>query len=95
VRQIRENAFDIKATGRLNRLYIELLQENPDWDTAERREEMNHFMARLLFCFFAEDTNIFYSEGLFTQTVAQMSAGDSSNTHEVLAERSFGRWRRH
>ncbi|HZG37946.1 MAG TPA: type IIL restriction-modification enzyme MmeI [Nodosilinea sp.] len=55
---------------------------------------MNHFMARLLFCFFAEDTNIFYSEGLFTQTVAQMSAGDSSNTHEVLVERSVGRWRR-
>ncbi|MEA5451809.1 DNA methyltransferase [Leptolyngbya sp. CCNP1308] len=86
VRQIRENAFDIKATGRLNRLYIELLQENPDWDTADRREEMNHFMARLIFCLFAEDTNIFHSEGLFTQTVAQMSAGDSSNTHEVLAE---------
>ena len=86
VRQIRENAFDIKATGRLNRLYIELLQENPDWDTADRREEMNHFMARLIFCFFAEDTNIFHSEGLFTQTVSQMSAGDSAITHEVLAE---------
>lgn len=86
VRQIRENAFDIKATGRLNRLYIELLKENPDWDTAERRQEMNHFMARLIFCFFAEDTNIFYSEGLFTETVARMSAGDSANTHEVLAE---------
>ncbi len=86
VRQIRENAFDIKATGRLNRLYIELLKENPDWDTADRRQEMNHFMARLIFCFFAEDTNIFYSDGLFTHTVAQMSAGDSANTHEVLAE---------
>ncbi len=86
VKQIRENAFDIKATGRLNRLYIELLKENPDWDTAEHRQEMNHFMARLIFCFFAEDTNIFHSDGLFTQTVAQMSASDSSNTHQVLAE---------
>lgn len=86
VRQIRENAFDIKATGRLNRLYIELLKENPDWDTAERREEMNHFMARLIFCFFAEDTNIFHSDRLFTNTVTQMSASDSSNTHEVLSE---------
>lgn len=86
VKQIRENAFDIKATGRLNRLYVELLKENPDWDTAERRQEMNHFMARLIFCFFAEDTNIFRSDGLFTQTVAQMSASDSSNTHQVLAE---------
>jgi hypothetical protein len=86
VKQIRENAFDIKATGRLNRLYVELLKTNLDWDTAERRQEMNHFMARLIFCFFAEDTNIFHSEGLFTQTVAQMSASDASNTHEVLAE---------
>lgn len=86
VRQIRENAFDIKATGRLNRLYIELLKDNPDWDRAERREELNHFMARLIFCFFAEDTNIFHSDGLFTATVAQMSANDASNTHEVISE---------
>jgi hypothetical protein len=86
VKQIRENAFDIKATGRLNRLYIELLKDNPDWDKAERREELNHFMARLIFCFFAEDTNIFHSEGLFTATVGQMSDRDSSNTHEVLSE---------
>ncbi|MFM7448904.1 MAG: type IIL restriction-modification enzyme MmeI [Leptolyngbyaceae cyanobacterium] len=84
VKQIRENAFDIKATGRLNRLYVELLKDNPDWDTDDRREEMNHFMARLIFCFFAEDTNIFQGEGLFTQTVMQMSAGDGANTHEVL-----------
>lgn len=86
VKQIRENAFDIKATGRLNKLYVELLNENPDWDSAERREELNHLMARLIFCFFAEDTNIFYSNNLFTDTIAQMSAGDSSNTHEVLSE---------
>jgi hypothetical protein len=84
VRQIRENAFDIKATARLNRLYVELLKENPEWDKAEHREALNHFMARLIFCFFAEDTNIFHSEGLFTKTVQQMS--DSSNTHEVLSE---------
>jgi hypothetical protein len=84
VKQIRENAFDIKATGRLNRLYVELLKENPDWDGDDRREEMNHFMARLIFCFFAEDTNIFHAEGLFTQTIAQMS--DGSNTHEVISE---------
>ncbi len=86
VKQIRENAFDIKATGRLNRLYIELLKDNPDWDKAERREELNHFMARLIFCFFAEDTNIFHSDGLFTATIGQMSASDSANTHEVISE---------
>ena len=73
VKQIRENAFDIKATGRLNRLYVELLKENPAWDTAERREEMNHFMARLIFCFFAEDTNIFPGDGLFTNTTGPLA----------------------
>ncbi|MEG3922785.1 lactate dehydrogenase [Microcoleus sp. T3_A4] len=86
VKQIRENAFDIKATGRLNRLYVELLKENPEWDKADRREALNHFMARLIFCFFAEDTNIFHSNALFTATIEQMSASDSSNTHEVLSE---------
>lgn len=85
VRQISENAFDIRATSRLNRLYVELLKDNPEWGTAERRHDMNKFMARLIFCFFAEDTDIFIGKGRFTETVAQMSAKDSSNTHEVLA----------
>lgn len=83
VRQIIENAFDIRATSRLNRLYVELLKGNPDWGKAERRHDMNHFMARLIFCFFAEDTDIF-GKGKFTETVAQLSAKDSSNTHEVI-----------
>ncbi|MFU3591707.1 class I SAM-dependent DNA methyltransferase [Pseudomonas aeruginosa] len=85
VRQISENAFDIRATSRLNRLYVELLKDNPEWGTAERRHDMNKLMARLIFCFFAEDTDIFVGKGRFTETVAQMSARDSSNTHEVLA----------
>lgn len=43
-------------------------------------------MARLIFCFFAEDTDIFSGTSLFTDTVAQMSARDSTNTHEVISE---------
>jgi hypothetical protein len=84
VRQITENAFDIRATSRLNRLYVALLQENPDWGTDARRHDMNHFMARLIFCFFAEDTNIFSGKGLFTETVTKMSAGDHAITHSVI-----------
>ncbi|MFB9151668.1 class I SAM-dependent DNA methyltransferase [Roseovarius ramblicola] len=85
VKQIRESAFDIKATGRLNRLYVELLKDNPEWGTAERRHDMNHFMARLIFCFFAEDTDIFVKADQFTATIEQMSAPDSTNTHEVIS----------
>ncbi|WP_300379440.1 DNA methyltransferase [Henriciella sp.] len=86
VKQIRESAFDIKATGRLNRLYIELLKDNPDWGTADRRHDMNHFMARLIFCFFAEDTDIFTEADQFTATIERMSEKDSSNTHEIISE---------
>jgi len=56
VKQVRESSFDIRATGRLNKLYVELLKENPEWGSDEHRHDMNHFMARLIFCFFAEDT---------------------------------------
>jgi hypothetical protein len=86
VKQIRESSFDIRATSRLNRLYIELLKDNPEWGTAQRRHEMNHLMARLIFCFFAEDTDIFRGERLFTDTVEKMSERDSSNTHQVISE---------
>ena len=86
VKQIRDSSFDIRATSRLNRLYVELLSQNPDWDTAERRHDMNHFMARLIFCFFAEDTDIFSGQDLFTDTIATMSDSNSSNTHEVISE---------
>lgn len=86
VKQVRESSFDIRATSRMNRLYVELLKDNPEWSTDARRHDMNHFMARLIFCFFAEDTDIFHKTGLFTDTIEQMSAKDSSNTHEVIGE---------
>ena len=86
VMQIRESAFDIKATGRLNRLYVELLKDNPEWGGTARRHDMNHFMARLIFCFFAEDTDIFAKADLFTSTIDKMSDKDSANTHEVISE---------
>ena len=85
IRQISENAFDIRATSRLNKLYLELLKDNPEWGTSERRHDMNHFMARLIFCFFAEDTDIFGGKGKFTSTIEQMSMGDASITQEVIA----------
>ena len=86
VKQVRDSAFDIRATGRLNKLYVELLKENPEWGSGKRRHDMNHFMARLIFCFFAEDTDIFSGSLLFSDTVATMSAPDASNTGEVVSE---------
>jgi len=86
VRKIRNNPIDIKATSRLNRLYVELLRVNEDWSTDERRHDMNQFLTRLIFCYFAEDTDIFFGDNLFTATIEQMTDRRSDNTHCVLSE---------
>ncbi|MBV9570776.1 MAG: class I SAM-dependent DNA methyltransferase [Alphaproteobacteria bacterium] len=85
-KELKETELDRRAANRLQKLYLELLRENPDWGTADRRHDMNHFMARLIFCFFAEDTDIFNGSGLFSATVDQMSERDASNTHFVIGE---------
>ncbi|MGB3805862.1 MAG: DNA methyltransferase [Erythrobacter sp.] len=82
--ELAENPFDIKATGRLNKLYVQLRRDNPEWE--DRREDMNHFMARLIFCFFAEDTDIFHAGYKFTETVERMTSGAHDITHEVIGE---------
>ena len=86
IKQVRESSFDIRATSRFNRLYVELLKDNPDWGSPERRVDMNHFMARLIFCFYAEDTGIFHPSHPFTGTIEKMSDRDSANTQEVIGE---------
>ncbi len=85
VQEIKNNPVDVRATGRLNKLYVELLKDNPEWATEARRHDLNHFMARLIFCFFAEDTRIFDGDELFTRTIEQMTERDGANTHEVLS----------
>jgi hypothetical protein len=84
IKEIKDNPIDVRATGRLNKLYVELLRENPEWAMEQRRGDMNHFMSRLIFCFFAEDTGIFNRTGLLSQTIENVSERDGSNTHEVL-----------
>ena len=86
VSEIKNNPIDIKATGRLDKLYVALLQDerNKNWAQEKNRERFNHFMAQLIFCFFAEDTGIFRGDNLFTATVGQMSQGDPTLTQEII-----------
>ena len=86
VKEIKNNPIDVKATGRLNRLYVELLKDNPDWATEAKRSQLNQFMAQLIFCFFAEDTDIFPGNHKFTATVERMTSGQADDTQAVIAE---------
>ena len=58
-RPAEENPADVKATGKLAKLYDALVKANPDWATDARRHDMNQFMTRMIFCMFAEDVGIF------------------------------------
>ncbi|TDH35063.1 class I SAM-dependent DNA methyltransferase [Pseudohoeflea suaedae] len=84
VAEVKNNPIDIKATSRLNRLYVQLLKDNADWGSPDKRGDLNRFMARMIFCFFAEDTGIFQGDDLFTSTVQTMTEADGSNTRDVL-----------
>lgn len=86
VKELKNNPIDVKATGRLNRLYVELLKENPDWGSPERRHDLNQFMARLIFCYFAEGTGIFTGTKLFTSTIERMSTTEAGSVEHVLTE---------
>lgn len=81
---IAESEADIKATGRLAKLYDAILESNPDWRDPARAHSLNLFMTRLLFCFFAEGTSIFDS-GQFTQAAMTYSREDGSDFAGTLS----------
>ncbi len=77
-----ENPADIKAAERMGRLYDIICEENPA-ESAADRHNLNIFLSRLLFCFFAEDTGIF-SEDQFTRAVASHTALDGHDLQAYL-----------
>ncbi|MFD0837110.1 class I SAM-dependent DNA methyltransferase [Mariniflexile aquimaris] len=81
--QTNENFADRKASYQMAKLYDILVTENPNiYD--DGGHNLNIFLSRLLFCFFAEDTDIFPIEGMFTDTLEQHTQKDGSDTHTFL-----------
>ena len=78
-----ENPVDVQATGRLANLYGRLKALNPDWATPERQHEAHLFMTRVVFCLFAESTDII-PEKLFSKIVHERCEPEASNAHEIL-----------
>lgn len=78
-----ENPVDVRATGKLARLYDALLKANPDWRAEERRHDMNLFMTRLIFCLFAEDVGVF-PESQFSSVLFDYSGDRGEHARETL-----------
>ncbi len=81
--QKNENYADRKASYRMAKLYDILVTINPTI-YKDGGHNLNIFLSRLLFCFFAEDTDIFPIEGMFTDTLGQHTKPDGSNVHIFL-----------
>ena len=81
-RHKNENPADRKAAEKMAKLYDGILAEN-HITTEDQTHALNVFLSRLLFCFFAEDTNIF-QEKIFTNALASHTQSDGSDLDSYL-----------
>ncbi|MFV0191551.1 N-6 DNA methylase [Empedobacter falsenii] len=79
-----DNKLDRDAAYKLGELYDILVVDNPDW-IAQGSHQLNIFLSRLLFCFFAEDTGIFEVKSIFTETLANNTKKDGSDVDLFLS----------
>lgn len=77
------NEADRNAAYELAKLYDRLLEDNPHLREGHSHE-LNLFLARLLFCFFAEDTGIFETPNIFTSAITQNTQSDGSGVDLFL-----------
>ncbi|WP_455641953.1 class I SAM-dependent DNA methyltransferase [Parabacteroides johnsonii] len=80
---VEENPADVKAAEKLAKLHDELRIYN-EFSTVDDLHDLNIFIARLLFCFFAEDTNIF-ENNLFTSSIVCYTQEDGSDISNYLS----------
>ncbi|MCR5849710.1 MAG: N-6 DNA methylase [Bacteroidaceae bacterium] len=84
VHYVEESPADIKAAEKLAKLHDELRAYN-EFRSDDDLRDLNIFISRLLFCFFAEDTGIF-EDNLFTSSVRRFTKEDGSDLTVYLNE---------
>ncbi|KWT44938.1 class I SAM-dependent DNA methyltransferase [Lactiplantibacillus plantarum] len=80
----KENPADVRAAERFAKLYDVVVKDNPH----ASRKGLNLFLIRVLFCLFAEDTNIF-ENNLFTNRFKQMTKEDGTD-FDAFVSQLFG-----
>ena len=82
IRNIDENEADVKAAYKMAQIHDEIRRFNQIGITDDTHD-LNIFMSRLLFCFFAEDTGIFEKD-LFTNAINNTTRQDSSDLQDFF-----------
>ncbi len=81
-----ENEADVKAAGRMAKLYDEIIGiEDNAINDPQFLHSLNIFFSRLLFCFFAEDTEVF-EKSQFTRSISSHTQLDGSDLNNYLDE---------
>lgn len=84
-RSTNDNKADRDASYELAKLYDILIEDNADLLRGQSHY-LNVFLSRLLFCFFAEDTGIFKTEGMFSDSLANHTKENGSDVHIFLTD---------
>jgi hypothetical protein len=84
VHYVEESPADVKAAEKLAKLHDELRSYN-EFRSDDDLHDLNIFISRLLFCFFAEDTGIF-EDNLFTSSIQRYTKEDGSDLSQYLDE---------
>ncbi|MWJ28565.1 N-6 DNA methylase [Halomonas sp. ZH2S] len=83
-KRFEEASADLKAAAKMGRLFDRLKEVN-EFSTPEQLHSLNVFLTRLLFCYFAEDTDIF-PKNAFTKVITEASGENGEGLTELLAQ---------
>ena len=87
IRHVEEAEADVKSAELMAKIFDEIRRHNDIKDRTEMHN-LNIFMSRLLFCYFAEDTHLFPEPQLFTNSIKQHTAEDGHDLAEFI-DRAF------
>lgn len=87
IRNVEEAEADVKSAELMAKIFDEIRRHNNIKDKIEMHN-LNIFMSRLLFCYFAEDTHLFPEPQLFTNSIKQHTAEDGHDLAEFI-DRAF------
>lgn len=87
IHHIAEAEADAKSAELMAKIFDEIRRHNDIKDN-EEMHNLNVFMSRLLFCYFAEDTNLFPEDHLFTNSIKQYTSEDGHDLAEFI-DRAF------
>ncbi|PHS56593.1 MAG: SAM-dependent methyltransferase [Sulfurimonas sp.] len=80
-----EKEADVKASLKMAKLFDEIKKTNTI-ETQEDIHALNVFLTRLLFCYYAEDTQIFEGENTFTTYISSTTNADGSDVDIHIAK---------